>query len=99
MAEGLTATLLNAERRDVLLVLGIAFLSIFLFNRLRNPLNSVPGPFWAKFSNLWLVYHTRKGHIHRKMVEVHLKYGDLVRTGPNEVSTADIESLKTIYGQ
>ncbi|KAH6658877.1 cytochrome P450 family protein [Truncatella angustata] len=101
MAESLTFSLLKAERRDVLpyvLAAGIAFISIVLFIRSRNPLSSVPGPFWAKWSNLWLVYHCRKGHIHRKMIEVHKKYGTLVRVGPNEVSTADIESLKTIYG-
>ena len=102
MAESLTFALLNAERRDILphlLVIGIAIISIVLFNRFRNPLTAVPGPFWAKWSNLWLVYHIRRGHIHRKMIEVHKKYGKLVRVGPNELSTADIDSLKTIYGQ
>lgn len=102
MAESLTFALLNAERRDVLpyiLVIGIALISIVLFNRSRNPLTAVPGPFWAKWSNLWLVYHIRRGNIHRKMIEVHKKYGKLVRLGPNELSTADIDSLKIIYGQ
>ena len=101
MAESLTVALLNAKRRDVLpyvLVIGIAFISIVLFNRSRNPLNAVPGPFWAKWSNLWLVYHIRQGSMHRKIVEVHKKYGKLVRVGPNEISTADIDSLKIIYG-
>ncbi|KFY24339.1 hypothetical protein V491_02193 [Pseudogymnoascus sp. VKM F-3775] len=32
------------------------------------------------------------------MIDVHKKYGKLVRVGPNELSTADIDSLKIIYG-
>ena len=102
MAESLTLALLNAERRDWLphvLVVGIAFISVVLFRHFRNPLTAVPGPFLAKWSSLWLVYHIRRGHIHRKMIEVHQKYGKLVRVGPNELSTADIDSLKVIYGQ
>ena len=102
MAESLTVALLNAERRDVLpfiLVMGVAFISVALFNLYRNPLTAVPGPFWAKWSNLWLVYHIRRGHIHRKMIEVHQKYGQLVRVGPSEISNANIDSLRVIYGQ
>lgn len=36
--------------------------------------------------------------MHRKIIEVHEKYGPLVRLGPHEISTADIDSLRTIYG-
>ena len=102
MSESLISALLNGEKRDVLpiaSVIGIGFISIVLFNYFRNPLIAVPGPFWAKWSNLWLVYHIRQGHIHRKLIEVHEKYGPLVRLGPKEISTADIDSLRVIYGQ
>lgn len=100
--QSLTLALLNAEREDLiryLSVAGIVLVSIIWFVRSRHPLAPVPGPFWARWTSLWLVYHCRKGHIHRKMVEVHKKYGKLVRIGPNEVSTADIDSLRIIYGQ
>lgn len=102
MSESITLALLNADIGDILpylSVIGVAFVSIVLFIRSRNPLASVPGPFWAKWSNLWLVYHARQGHIHRTMIDVHEKYGKLVRVGPNELSTADIDSLKIIYGR
>ncbi|KAL3452899.1 cytochrome P450 [Aspergillus insuetus] len=52
----------------------------------------------AKFSNLWLVYHTRQGRMHRKIIEVHEKYEPLVRLRPHEISTADIDSLRIMYG-
>lgn len=101
MGEKLISTVLCADRQDILRYapfIGIAILSVLVINYFRNPLRSVPGPFWAKFSNLWLVYHTRQGRMHRKMIELHGKYGPLVRLGPHEISTADIDSLRTIYG-
>lgn len=101
MGESLISTVLHADRQDVLRYasyMGLAILSILVINYFRNPLRRVPGPFWANFTNLWLVYHIRQGKMHRKIIEVHEKYGPLVRLGPHEISTADIESLKTIYG-
>jgi cytochrome P450 len=32
------------------------------------------------------------------MIALHRKYGPLVRTGPNELSVADLSAIKTIYG-
>jgi cytochrome P450 len=32
------------------------------------------------------------------MIALHVKHGSLVRTGPNEVSVADLAAIKTIYG-
>lgn len=101
MGESLISTVLHANRQDILRYapfMAAVLLSILAVNYFRNPLRKVPGPFWAKFSNLWLVYHTRQGHMHRKIIEVHEKYGLLVRLGPHEISTADIDSLRTIYG-
>ena len=36
--------------------------------------------------------------MHRTMIALHAKHGLLVRTGPNEVSVSDLNSIKTIYG-
>jgi len=58
----------------------------------------IPGPFFAAFSRLWLIVHSRRGDMHREMISLHRKYGKLVRTGPNEVSVADLAAIKTIYG-
>lgn len=101
MSKSLISTVLSAKRQDMLQyapLFGAAILSILIINYFRNPLRNIPGPFLAKFSNLWLVYHIRQGHMHRKIIEVHEKYGPLVRLGPHEISTADIDSLKSIYG-
>ena len=64
----------------------------------RDPLASVPGPFWARWSPAWMVYHALKGDMHREMIQLHDKYGSIVRTGPHEVSIADPDAIQLIYG-
>ena len=61
-------------------------------------LRSVPGPLWASISDLPRLYWvwTRKPFL--KHVELHKKYGKLVRLGPNMVSVADPGEIKNIYG-
>jgi hypothetical protein len=64
---------------------------------LKSPLKTIPGPFLAKFSNIWRFYnHYGQTHIETQK-ELHKKYGDVVRLGPNTVSVADAGLLKTIY--
>ena len=64
---------------------------------LSSPLKAIPGPFLARFSNIWRFYnHYGQTHIETQK-ELHKKYGDVVRLGPNTVSIADAELLKTIY--
>jgi cytochrome P450 len=65
---------------------------------LLSPLASIPGPFAAKFSRFWLLKHSRDGDMHRTMIRLHARHGDLVRTGPNEVSVAELSAIKKIYG-
>lgn len=36
--------------------------------------------------------------MHRVMIQLHKKYGSLVRTGPNEVSVSEPSVIRTIYG-
>ncbi len=63
----------------------------------RSPLKKIPGPFLAKFSDLWrFCNHYGQTHIETQK-ELHKKYGDVVRLGPNTVSIADASLLKTIY--
>lgn len=85
-----------------------ALLSILLFGilvvyvtyqRFFHHLASVSGPFcWASLTRLWVTKHSWDGDMHRTMIDLHEKHGALVRTGPNEVSVSDLNSIKTIYG-
>ncbi|KAF2109828.1 cytochrome P450 [Lophiotrema nucula] len=65
---------------------------------LLDPLRGIPGPLLARWTSLWMVYHSRKGDMHLVMIALHEKYGSIVRTGPNEVSISDPLAVKTIYG-
>lgn len=69
-----------------------------VYQRFFHPLASVPGPFWASLSRLWITKHSWDGDMHRTMIALHEKHGPIVRNGPNEVSIADLSAIKTIYG-
>lgn len=58
----------------------------------------VPGPFWARFSNIWLASQARKGRKFAAVHESHEKYGKVVRVGYNHVSIADEKALNIVYG-
>ncbi|KAF2861829.1 cytochrome P450 [Piedraia hortae CBS 480.64] len=73
-------------------------LGYILYQNTWHPLASVPGPFLARLTRLWLVKHSWDGDMHTTMIELHKKYGNLVRTGPNEVSVCELAAVKQIYG-
>jgi cytochrome P450 len=63
-----------------------------------HPLAKYPGPFVAKLTNLYSVWHAVRGTRHWNFYELHHKYGDFVRWGPNSVSVNSVEALESIYG-
>ncbi|KAH6863464.1 cytochrome P450 [Alternaria alternata] len=63
-----------------------------------HPLRSVPGPFLARFSKLWLVWHVRKGKSHIQFPKLHAQFGPIVRIAPNQVLVCEEDAVKTIYG-
>lgn len=64
---------------------------------LQSPLKRIPGPWLAKFSDLWrLMVAYEKKHITTQLA-LHKKHGDYVQLGPNVVSIADPNVVKTIY--
>jgi hypothetical protein len=69
----------------------------YIVTYLQSPLKKLPGPFLAKFSNVWrFLNHYGQTHIETQR-KLHEKYGDYVRLGPNTVSIADASLIKTIY--
>lgn len=79
--------------------IAIFWLYYLLYQIFLSPLARVPGPLAARISRLWLVYHGWKGDFHDVLIDLHARYGDVVRTGPRELSIADPETVRQIYGK
>ncbi|KEF54935.1 uncharacterized protein A1O9_09378 [Exophiala aquamarina CBS 119918] len=71
----------------------------FVFYRLYfHPLEHVPGPLLAKLSGWWRTLHYLRGSWHEDILELHRKYGPIVRIAPNELSVVDAHVTKQLYG-
>jgi hypothetical protein len=63
-----------------------------------HPLAKYPGPTLAKVSRFWAARQFLKGQQHRLSHELFLKYGDVVRTGPNHLIIRDAKAINTVLG-
>ena len=64
---------------------------------MRNPLNKVPGPWYARFSSLrlkWAVISGRRVHY---VQALHEQYGPYVRISPTEIAVADPKAFAQIH--
>lgn len=61
-------------------------------------LRHVPGPFLAKFTDLWRLLVVWRRDSHDTYLKLHKQYGDLVRLGPNNVSISKPDLIPSIYG-
>lgn len=80
-----------------LLVLGTCS-GYCLLRIILDPLRDIPGPLLARLSRLWYIFAIYKGNFEFTNIELHKKYGPIVRIAPNEYSIDDYEAAKTIYG-
>jgi hypothetical protein len=80
-----------------LAALGSAWLGILIYRAIFAPLSKIPGPWYSLFSDVYLMYKEfsaqRRVYIH----ELHIRFGPVVRLGPNEVSFTSLDALKEIY--
>ncbi|CZR62536.1 related to pisatin demethylase cytochrome P450 [Phialocephala subalpina] len=70
----------------------------FVLPAILSPLRSVPGPPLARFSRLWYLKHVWNGRFEQVNIELHRRFGSIVRIAPNEYSIDDAEAVKIIYG-
>jgi len=72
------------------------FLAIIILSYFRSysRLSHIPGPFLAKWTQLWLVRGQLTGRNHEILANVSAKYGSLARIGPNELLTNDPELIR-----
>lgn len=60
-------------------------------------LRHVPGPLAAAWTNLLRMSWVLSDRAHEMHIDLHQKYGKLVRFGPNMVSVGDPAEIQTIY--
>jgi hypothetical protein len=78
---------------------GVLGLAVFLFrNRYSGGLNRYPGPFLASLTNWWRFFCVLRRRSNFEIRDLHEKYGDVVRLGPDCLSFSSPEAMKAIYG-
>jgi cytochrome P450 len=83
---------------SILLGVFAVFVSIIVYRVYLHPLSHVPGPFIAKFTHGWQNYKYIKGAWFQTILDVHEKYGPVVRISPDEISFVDGDAWKRLYG-
>ncbi|EUC30064.1 hypothetical protein COCCADRAFT_104842 [Bipolaris zeicola 26-R-13] len=83
----------------------VALIARILFPLLKtffSPLRNIPGPFSARFTDLWYLWRVQKGRFEWDNIELHRRYGKsyppVVRYGPNRYSFSSLSAQKSIYG-
>ncbi|KAI0201182.1 cytochrome P450 [Astrocystis sublimbata] len=66
----------------------VFIVSRMVYKRYASPLRSIPGPFLASCSRLWKVKSAMSENSQWEHINLHKKYGPVVRIAPNEVSFA-----------
>ncbi|KAH0826593.1 cytochrome P450 [Lanmaoa asiatica] len=89
----------DSKMSTALVALPVVVIFAHLIPYLRDPFNQrrIPGPFLAKFSDLWLGWTASQGHRSDTVHELHEKHGTFVRLAPNHVSVADPGALQIVY--
>lgn len=74
-------------------------LSRLLYNLLQPGLVGIPGPFAAKFTDLWRLYKIWQWRFKEDLPSLHEAYNSpLIRVGPKMVSCSDPRAVEVIYG-
>lgn len=76
---------------------GAGLLSL-CYNAFFHPLARFPGPPLASITGLWRLYHIAIGDWSEIILNLHQKYGRVVRLAPNELSVVDESAMKALYG-
>ncbi|KAH9215932.1 cytochrome P450 [Leptodontidium sp. 2 PMI_412] len=75
-----------------------SILCLLVYRVAFHPLRNIPGPFLAKITGHWRNDRTWRGTWHDDILQLHERYGAVVRIAPNEVSVVDQNVIKLLYG-
>jgi len=73
-------------------------LSVSIYRLFLNPLNAIPGPYFARLTKFDIVIRNAKLDGHHQLAKLHQKYGKFVRVGPNDISVSDPAGTQIISG-
>ncbi|KAI1380425.1 cytochrome P450 [Hypoxylon crocopeplum] len=76
--------------------LGICLLTARLLHAYLR-LSSIPGPFFARLTDLWRFRAQNSRGYSAALVKLHKKHGKLVRIGPNHISISDPDAVPIVY--
>lgn len=92
------------------LILGMNYWSVFsgsisgalflllCYRAFFHPLAQYPGPRLASITGLWRLWHYIIGDWSEIILDLHKKYGKIVRLAPNELSVVDESAMKALFG-
>ncbi|KAF9876812.1 hypothetical protein CkaCkLH20_05658 [Colletotrichum karsti] len=84
---------------SIALVATLAYhICVYIYNIYLHPLSKYPGPRFASASSFWLVSSYFGGKTPYDLLELHNKYGPVVRTSPDGLSYIKAPQWKEIYG-
>lgn len=78
------------------ILLSLAILNL-LWNKFQPDLVRISGPTLAAYTKWWRFYNVYRKQAHLTAIELHQKYGPLVRIAPNVVSVGDPKMIPVIY--
>ncbi|KAJ7700501.1 cytochrome P450 [Mycena rosella] len=87
---------------SLVLVLALPALLLFLVFRavhllFFHPLSSIPGPWYAAVSSLWITSHVLRLEQCKTIHALFQTYGPVVRIAPNKVVFCDLGAMKSVY--
>jgi len=94
----------NASFKDAL-ALSLRLTGVFLiavytncvvYRLFLNPLNKIPGPYFARLSKFNHAFQNTNFNAHLKLLEMHEAYGKFVRLGPNDISVSDADGTEVV---
>ena len=68
-----------------------------LYTYLTSPVRSFPGHWASGYSNIWRLWVNFKQNAQVTHIDLHEKYGSVVRMGPNIVSVNDPAAVKEAF--
>lgn len=90
------ATMYGVSNALLAIALLISFCCYVIFQPYLK-LRHIPGPLWARFTNLQRVLWVQSRRAHVLHQQVHEKFGNVVLFGPNMVSVSDPAAIAAIY--